>query len=604
MNRFKTLLRGLQLMAPSERRRSFGILALMMGAGFLESIIVALVIPIVYVAVDPSKFESTKLGMLLKSVFSDQSPDHFFVYLASSLVALLIVSSAISMMTRYLSELHGTRCMNRLGAQVLQGSMAAPYAWALGQDTTRLSNYVLEDVRMWRRDFLGPLFAIAQSSIMIIAPVAVTLALAPVNGLIALGTAAGVIAAVIIALRRKIYQEAVRSREAQYHFIKLVRQIVGGLREIKVSGRGQYFVNNFERSHESYSRSTVRLRAWSEAPTTTVMLLGQIGFLATGVVLFLSNTSRAEIAGQLALIGFVITRVLPALNRLAIQLPNMTRAAPYVHSIFRLFDELKRTTSERQAAGGARVPSDWRTLVFDHASFLYPGTKRFSLRNADLTIDRPGFYGFVGQSGAGKTTLANLLLGLIDPTNGVVRLDGRPLPEFSRSDWQRRFGYVPQDAFILDDTVRENITFGVVADDAAIWTALSRAQLAEVIKKLDGGLDAQVGEGGRQLSAGQVQRLAIARALIRQPDILFLDEATSALDTVTEGEVLSALHELRGTTMIIMITHRVHSLRGCDKIFVLEQGALVAEGTYDELEKSSRHFCELTTIGLPALQDA
>lgn len=604
MNRLKVILRGFLLMSPSEFRRAAGILVLMMGAGFLESAIVALVIPIVYVAVDPTKLSSTKLGTTLSGLFGAGDPQQFFVYLAGILVGLLIVSSAISMLTRYLSELHGMYCMKRLGGEVLRRCVAAPYIWVLGRDTTELSNYVVQDVVAWRRDFLRPLFVIVQSAIMIIAPIAVTLTLAPVTGLVALTTAAVIVAAIVLALRRRIYREAQLQREAQYSFVRLVREVAAALREIKVGDHGDYFIGAFGHYQEALGRSSARLRVWSEAPTAAIMLLGQIGFLATGVVLFLNNASRAEIAGQLALIGFVVTRVLPAFNRLANQVPTMTRAAPYVQAIFRLFDQLDRLTPPEQGADAARpVVPDWRAVQFDNVSFSYSSAKKPSLQGANLELKRGGFYGFVGQSGAGKTTLANLLLGLLDPTTGAVSVDGTPLRELSRRGWQRRFGYVPQDPYVLDDTVRENITFGVAADDEKVWEALRRARLADVIEKLDGGLDARVGERGRQLSGGQVQRLAIARALFGSPDILFLDEATSALDGITEAELLGALNDLRGGTMIIMITHRLHSLRTCDGIFVLENGAIIANGTYDELEQKSKPFRDLTAISAAALED-
>ena len=602
--RLATLLRGLGLMTPQEQKRSVGILVLMMAAGFLESAIVALVIPIVYVAVDPQKLETTKIGHLIELVVGSADPKRFFVYLAGILVVLLIVSSAVSALTRYLSELQGTHCVKRLGSQVLRLCISAPYSWILSQESTRISNYVLEDVRMWRRDFLAPLFIVAQSGIMIIAPIAVVLSLAPVSGLIAVATTALVIAIVILALRRKIYREASRFRESQYHVVKTIRQIVGGLREIKVSDSGEYFLKTLDRYQDTYSRTTASLRAWNEAPTMIVMMLGQIGFLAAGIVLFLSNTSRAEIAGQLALIGFVVTRVLPAFNRLAIQIPIITRSVPYVQSIFRLFDEFDRLMPLEKPAEAKPVADNWRKLRLDNVTFKYDNANRPSLENANIELNRSEFYGFVGRSGAGKTTLANLLLGLIDPTVGTVSIDGISLRELSRSAWQRRFGYVPQDPFILDASVRENITFGMKAEDAALWRVLANVGMADIVEKLESGLDTMVGERGRQLSGGQVQRLAIARALIRQPEILFLDEATSALDNVTESGLLTSLYELKGTTMIIMITHRVSSLRGCDKAFVLHDGHVVGAGSYKELMKSSKRFQDLIASDKPALVGA
>jgi ATP-binding cassette subfamily C protein len=230
-------------------------------------------------------------------------------------------------------------------------------------------------------------------------------------------------------------------------------------------------------------------------------------------------------------------------------------------------------------------------------SFRYPEAADRSLENASLSLERGKFYGFVGQSGAGKSTLANLLLGLIGPTRGAISIDGRPLAEFAIADWRRRFGYVPQDAFILDATLRDNITFGEPADDARVQDAIARAGLADVVARLDGGLDTVLGERGRRFSGGQAQRVAIARALFRKPEILFFDEATSALDSVTEAEIHLAIESLRGEAMAIMIAHRISSLRRCDLIFMLDGGRIVESGTYDELLARSEPFRRLAAQG-------
>ena len=592
----KTITRGLRLMTPRELKKSAAIVSLMMGAGFLESAIVALVIPIVYVTIDPSKLNSTKLGQYLNNLFSIDQPEQFFVYLASVLVTLLILSSFLSAYTRYVSELHGANCVKRLSGDLLKRCMTVPYAWVLEHDTTHIAQYVLNDVRMWRSDFVSPLFIMIQAGIMIIAPVLVTVSLAPISGLMALGTAAIIVTLVVLALRRKIYRVSYQQRENHYAVTKTVRQIVEGMREIKVSGQQDYYVRIFDRYHDIFNRSFASLRAWNEAPTTIIMLLGQIGFLATGVVLFLNKTSTAEIAAQLALIGFVVTRVLPAFNRLAIQVPCLTRSAPYVQSLLRLFDEFDRIAPSESIDIRKPVPGDWHQLRLDRVSFKYASAENWSLQDAEIELERGGFYGFVGRSGGGKSTLANLLLGLIEPTRGAVTLDGKPLNEFSLADWQKRFGYVPQDPFILDDTVRENITFGVVAGTSQIETAVDLAQLTDVVGNLPKGLDERVGERGRQLSGGQVQRLAIARALFRSPDVYFFDEATSALDGITETALMSSLRESCHDKLIIMITHRLNSLRDCDKIFVLDHGRIVATGTYDELTRNSQQFRDLAAL--------
>jgi ATP-binding cassette, subfamily B, bacterial PglK len=589
------LSRGMKLMTARELRRSFAIVALMMLAGFIESAVVALVVPIVYVTIDPSKFAATKFGQHLAALFNIVHIGEMFVYLAAALVCLLILSTSIAAASRYLSDLHSASCARRLANDALKRCMSAHYSWVLQQDSARIFNLIVEDIRSWRRDFIGPSFVTIQAAIMIIAPTAVTLTLAPTSGLIALAAVALIVIIIVLAVRRKIYRESHRQRELQFRVIKTLRQIVAGLREIKISDRIDYFIHMFDIPNDALNRRMASLRAWNDAPTAIIQLLGQIGFLATGVVLFLNSSSPTEVAAQLALIGFVVTRVLPAFNRLAMQVPSLTRSTPSVRAIVRMFEETEVfIQSERGRPIGGTVLNNWRKLSLDHVWLKYPGTEKWSLQDATVELDRQGFYGFVGRSGAGKTSLANLLLGLISSTRGTVKVGDTPLGDLSLTDWQRRFGYVPQDPFILDGTVQENITFGEPTDASLLQKAIAGARLTEVIGGLPAGLDEIVGERGRQLSGGQIQRIAIARALYHKADILFLDEATNALDSITESELLKTISGLRENAMIIMITHRLNSLRNCDRIFVLDQGKIVESGTYDDLIKTSKRFQDLT----------
>jgi ATP-binding cassette, subfamily B, bacterial PglK len=237
------------------------------------------------------------------------------------------------------------------------------------------------------------------------------------------------------------------------------------------------------------------------------------------------------------------------------------------------------------------VPSHWKEVTLQNVWFRYSERGVWSAQGIDLTLEQGKFYGFVGRSGAGKTTLVNILLGLLEPSRGSVLINGRKLDDFSISSWQKLFGYVPQDAFILDGTILENITFGDGdLDKARLDESIKQAQLTEVVRALSKGVDTQVGERGRQLSGGQAQRLAIARALYRRPEILFLDEATSALDGITETELYEGIVDLRGHVTAFIIAHRVTTLRHCDRIFVLDQGQIAASGTYDELLKQSEIF--------------
>jgi ATP-binding cassette subfamily C protein len=218
-------------------------------------------------------------------------------------------------------------------------------------------------------------------------------------------------------------------------------------------------------------------------------------------------------------------------------------------------------------------------------SYAYAGESDAVLVDVSLTIARGESIGLVGPSGSGKSTLVDLLLGLLEPTAGRITVDGRDVAS-TLGSWQRQIGYVPQEPFILDDTIRRNVAFGIAdreIDDRRVTTALKLAQLADFVTTLPRGLDTMLGERGTRLSGGQRQRVAVARALYHEPDVLVFDEATSALDTVTERDLIDSLEALRGVKTLVVIAHRLTTVRRCDRLALLRDGRLAAVGSYDEL---------------------
>ena len=457
-----------------------------------------------------------------------------------------------------------------------------------------------EDIRAWRREFIQSLMMIIQAAIMIIAPSAVAVAIALTEGFFALGLVAVIGMLAIFAFRRRIRANAAATKEVADKMMSTLLQILTAMREVKVSGKPAFFLNRFDQFHAEYNQHGVTARMWGGGPAAVINLLAQVGFVATVVVFWYQGSSGPEIIAQLALIGVVVSRVVPAFNRLAVQAAVLFRSAPFVELIIKLRNDLDNAIKSSQRANGPNhsVPPKWRTLALDKVSFRYPGSKIENLTDVTITLDRGRSYGFVGRSGAGKSTLVNLLLGLIEPASGNVLVDGVPLSTLSLTQWQGRFGYVPQDPFILDASLRTNVAFGEEADEARVREALTKAHLTSVMERSAAGIDAELGERGRQISGGQAQRLAIARALYKRCDVLLLDEATSALDSITESEVHQSVEELRGEVLVLMIAHRLTTLRGCDIIFVLEDGRIVDSGAYEELAARSDLFRALEGRGL------
>ena len=600
-NRFRLLRRSIGLMTGAEIAQAGGIVALMMLAGLLESAVVALVVPLVYVIVDPDKLAATRVGPFLQSLVGGKPLGDILPILAGGLIVLLLLSSIVSMISTYANEAHAARCRNRLARELLDRITKAPYLWIVGQNSAVLARQIYEDVRAWRKEFIHSLMMIIQAAIMIIAPSAVAVAIALTEGFLALGVVAIICMLAIFAFRRRIRANAAATKDVADKMTSTLLQILTAMREVKVSGRPAFFLDRFDQFHGEYNQHGVVARMWGGGPASVINLLAQVGFVATVVIFWLKGSSGPEIVAQLALIGVVVSRVVPAFNRLAVQAAVLFRSAPFVELILNLRADLDNAIGRSRRANGPEhpVPPKWRTLALDNVSFRYPGSKTENLTDVTITLDRGRSYGFVGRSGAGKSTLVNLLLGLIEPESGDVRVDGVPLSTLSLTEWQGRFGYVPQDPFILDASLRTNVAFGEDADEARVREALAKAQLTSVVERSAEGIDAKLGERGRQISGGQAQRLAIARALYKHCDVLLLDEATSALDSITEAEVYQSLEALRGEVLVLMIAHRVSTLRGCDVIFVLDGGQIVDSGSYDALAARSELF-----RGLAAETDA
>jgi len=582
---------GLRLLNRRERVGAVGIVALMMAAGFLESAVVALVVPLVYVVVDPTRFNATGIGRALGE-FVGRPIDQMFLFLAGGLAALLLVSAVASALAGSLSEVHSAHCRNRLSRELLGRIIAAPYLWTVKRSSVAWSRHVHEDVKIWRRDFLQSILMIVQAMIMIVCPAAVVILLAPMAGLATLAVVGVVCGAVVFAFRRKIRTVAARSLVASDAMAKSLLQILAGIREVKVSGHADYFAARFDRNHRAVNHLSALARTWGNAPAAIINLLGQLGFIATATVLWSKGSSGTEIAAQIALIAVVVSRVVPAFNRLAVHVATLFRGAPAVESLLGVIAEIDRALAEAgRATRGRPVPADWKRIVLDNVWFRYPEAEKWSVYETTIELERGKSYGFVGRSGAGKTTLVNLLLGLFEPERGRICIDGHPFTELALSDWHRRFGYVPQDSFLLDGTLRENILFGATTvDEARFQIAIHAAQLAEFVEGTPLAFDTPIGERGRRLSGGQAQRVAIARAFYRGPEILFLDEATSALDSVTEMKIQDGLDQLGGKMLRLIVAHRVTTLRRCDCIFVLEGGRIIESGTFDDLIQRSDLF--------------
>lgn len=392
-----------------------------------------------------------------------------------------------------------------------------------------------------------------------------------------------------------------RNREAEYEktvaeTLALANEIFGSVRDIKLYNTAPFFLAEVDRLIGKDSDIQKRVTFALDLPRFVLETVLVLALCAATIGLILSGQDITIFlpAAMTLMIGMI--RLLPAANRLLLAL-NMLRfgmsALSSVHGALAV--ELEAEEPDAYPA----LPFLSR-LATKALGFTYPGFEQPVLNDVTIEIGRGQIIGFVGASGSGKTTLATLLLGLLRPTRGDILVDGRTLGADS-AGWRARVAFVPQDVFLLDDTLRRNIAFGQLEteiDDAAIARAVQLAHLEDVVSELPEGLDTRIGDRGGRLSGGQRLRTAIARALYFGRDVLVLDEATSALDPRTERHITSAIEGLRGKITVLIIAHRMSTVERCDRLYVFQEGHVVASGTYDMLARTSPEFRSL--IGAPA----
>jgi len=411
----------------------------------------------------------------------------------------------------------------------------------------------------------------------------------------------GAYGGIYIAFRRflgRIGAERVRANQARF---QIAQEALGGIKEVKASGLEAGYLQSFGKPARRFAKSLAYNQIMAEVPRFLLEAIAVgVMLLFILVLMALRGGDLGQVLPSIGLFAFAGMRLLPAMQQVYQNASKLRFGKPALDVLYADFVEMKDQTIPIRQFGSARNIAPLgldRHLDLMNINFTYPGAKQPAINNLNLRIHAKQTVGFVGATGAGKTTVVDLIMGLLIPDEGELRADGKPISGGNIRAWQRSIGYVPQQIFLADDTVAANIAFGVPPDEidrGAVERCGRTAELHKfVMEEMPSGYETTVGERGVRLSGGQRQRIGIARALYHDPDVLILDEATSALDNLTEKAVMDAVHNLSHQKTIIIIAHRLTTVKPCDCIYLLEHGALVMSGTYTELFEKSPEFQEL-----------
>lgn len=369
-----------------------------------------------------------------------------------------------------------------------------------------------------------------------------------------------------------------------------------GIKTIKVAGCEYYFLQEFSRHAAEYSNLSARNNFAGSIPRQVLELMAVIAIVGTITWAVLGGENLGTLISMLALFAAAIYRMMPSVVRIATTLQNFRVAQDAISVVYA---ELMEGDCGREIVPGRGAQSRLKQgIAFENVSFTYPGTARRALDKINLDIRRGDVVAFVGTSGAGKTTLADVLLGLHEIDSGSIAIDGVSYPKVE-SIPKDLFGYVPQDSFMVDDSIRRNIALGVPSneiDDEKLAEALKVASLDTFVAGLPRKIETLVGDRGVRISGGQRQRIGVARAIYADRDVLVLDEATSAVDMATEAEIGNAINKLRGSKTMVVIAHRLSTVRHCDRIFFMKDGAIVDSGTFDELMVRNNEFAAMVQL--------
>lgn len=512
--------------------------------------------------------------------------------LVASMGVFFIARAAVTLGQGYVESRVAQHAGARLSVRLLSGYLRMPYEFHLRRNSADLIRNAYDTVQVVVREVFGPAAKLISELLIVAGVLTVLVVSAPA----ATGLAVLVLGPPIFLLLRVIHPwvkrlGATRERVSSMS-LRALQQALQGSRDIKILGREEYFRRLFadqraELAHSNYWRSVAE--KVPRATLETALLL----FIATFFAI--TTLTEGSALGALAVLGlftYAALRLLPSLNRILAGLNSLKYATPAV-------DQLYEDLVLIEGAGGARkLPNHVEPLPFtqeitvDRVSFRYEGTQENVLTDVSLSITRGEFIGVVGPTGGGKSTLVDLLLGLLQPTSGTILVDGVNMADHTAA-WQRNLGMVPQTVFLVDDTLKRNIALGIADSEIVeehVWEAVRMARLERFVAQLPGGLETVVGERGVRLSGGQRQRVAIARALYHRPNVLVLDEGTSALDNRTEAELMEELQRLHGTRTIITIAHRLSTVRKCDRIVLVQAGRVVDTGSFEELEERNPDF--------------
>jgi ABC-type multidrug transport system fused ATPase/permease subunit len=583
------------LIEPGARGQLYALCALAMFAGFLEAVAVTSIAPFLAVLVSPELAGTDPRLVQLHALLGAGTDTRFLASLGGLVLLALVAANACSATTTWLFLRFANRQGHALSMRLLASYLAKPYVFYLHRHTAELQKNVFGEVQRVTGGVLVPAGQILTKLSVALFLFALLLLVNPAMALTVAAVLGGAYAVLYWIARARLHRAGRTSVEAGTLRTRHAIEALAGVKEIRLLGREAEFLERFGAPSLRWADAQTTAQAIGQLPRYAVETVAFSLILALAIYLLGTGRTGEEFLPLLGMYAFAGYRLMPAMQLIFSGVAAVRNSQAAVDT---LAADLQSTPDAVPAVRPAQMAVRSAVELVD-ARFRYPGADAWALQPITLRIEKNTSIALVGATGCGKTTLVDLLMGLLRPDEGSLRVDGVVIDETNVRAWQRSIGHVPQQIFLCDDSVARNIAFGLPdkhIDRHRVEHAARLARLHDfVISSLPRGYETLVGERGIRLSGGQRQRIGIARALYSDPALLVFDEATSALDSLTENALIESLQSLAGRKTIVLVAHRLSTVRHCDRVFVMDQGRVVESGTYDELLAREGRFQALAT---------
>jgi len=563
----------------------------------LEVLGIGMIFVFVKLLVDPSQIDQLKwLGQIIgPTIAGDET--RLLALVSICLLVTFVAKNAFLLFLYYIQARFVARNEALMAERLFDSYLNGAYSLHLTRNSAEFIRNITGSVTTVFATVIVGFLNLTAELVLITALIIVLLLAEPLLTLSAVAVLCSTVGIFYIFSKQRFAKWGQQEQQTREDILQALQQGLHSIKEVKVLGRQNFILSSFEKPRQEQAVITTKITTMTQAPRLWVETVIVTCVLVAVIITLSKSGNSVEILSVLTLFAAAAFRLIPSMNRIIIALNGIKRG---VHAVNLVHDDMhlfRDNTDEGLDAGGEALKFT-DSISVNGMSFQYAGTDGEVLKDIHLALPRGQSLGLVGPSGAGKTTFVDIVLGLLSPTSGTVTVDGADISGTLRA-WRRQIGYVPQAIYIIDDTLRRNVAFGIDDDDideSKLDKAIRLAQLEELVAKLPNGLGTRLGERGVRLSGGQRQRVGIARALYRDPEVLILDEATSSLDSETEHEINNAIEHLTGEKTLIIIAHRLSTVRKCQRLAFLRDGRLVDIGNFDELNARNADFSHMVEL--------